>query len=76
MTTHLLIAGMLSVHSKRAVFTALSAVEGIMSADVQMGHAVIEHDGRATCDRLGAAVALAGCQVTECREERRRLPLL
>jgi copper chaperone CopZ len=75
-TTTLQIAGMLSVHSVRAVYTALAGVEGIISADVSLGKAVVEHDGRATPERLAEAVAAVGCEVTEYREERRRLPLL
>jgi copper chaperone CopZ len=73
MVTTLRIAGMRSVHSVRAVFTALAGVDGIASADVQLGRAVIEHDGRATPDRLREAVGLAGCEVVEVVEERRRL---
>jgi copper chaperone CopZ len=75
-TTTLQIAGMLSVHSVRAVYTALAGVEGIITADVSLGKAVVEHDGRATPERLAEAVATVGCEVTEYREERRRLPLL
>ena len=74
--TRLELAGMHSVHSVRAAFTALSAVEGIARADVQLGRAVIEHDGRATPDRLREALQLAGCEVTGVSEERRRLPVL
>ena len=74
MITTLRIAGMLSVHAKRAVFTALSGVEGIARAEVELGRAVIEHDGRATADRLREAVAHAGCEVVEVVEDRRRLP--
>jgi copper chaperone CopZ len=58
------------------VYTALAGVEGIVAADVTLGRAVIEHDGRATPERLAAAVALAGCEVAEWREERGRLPTL
>ena len=76
MTTHLTIKGMTAVHSVRAVFTALAAVEGISRADVSMGRATIEHDGRATPEALAAAIAEAGYEVTECTEERRSLPLL
>ena len=72
----LTIRGMASVHSVRAVFTALAGVEGIERADVTMGRAVVEHDGRATPEQLAAAVALAGYEVADCREERRRLPTL
>ena len=73
MITHLEIAGMLSVHSTRAIFTALAAVEGIAHADVAIGRATITHDGRATPDRLRDAVRLAGYEVTSVVEERRRL---
>lgn len=74
--TRLQLAGMHSVHSVRAAFTALSVVEGIARADVQLGRAVIEHDGRATVARLREALQLAGCEVTAATEERRRLPVL
>jgi len=74
--TTLVIRGMPAVHAVRAVFTALTAVEGIATADVSLGRAVVEHDGRATPERLAAAVALAGYEVTEWREERGRLPVI
>jgi copper chaperone CopZ len=73
MITTLTISGMRSVHATRAVFTALTAVDGITSADVQLGRAVIEHDGRATAEALRDAIAAAGYEVTEIKEERRRL---
>ena len=76
MTTTLAIDGMRSVHCVRAVFTALTAVEGIVHADVQMGRATVEHDGRATCAALGGAIGIAGYAVTGCREQRRTLPTL
>jgi copper chaperone CopZ len=75
MITTLLIDGMLSVHSVRAVYTALGLVEGITSAEVQMGRAIVEHDGRATAQSLRDAVALAGCEVRMVSEETRRLPV-
>jgi copper chaperone CopZ len=73
MITRITIPGMRSNHSVNAVFTALAAVEGINSADVQIGSAVIDHDGRATPAALRAAIAVAGYDVDEVREERRRL---
>ena len=75
-TTTLTIAGMISVHSIRAVSTALAAVEGIRHADVSLGRAIVEHDGRVTPELLAAAIAVAGYEVTGWMEERRRLPLL
>jgi copper chaperone CopZ len=74
--TTLTISGMRAVYAVRAVFTALASVEGIASADVSIGRAVIDHDGRATPERLREAVALAGYEVAEVVEDRRRsLPL-
>ena len=74
MVSILRISGMVAVHSKRAVFTALSGVAGVVSAEVEMGRAVVEHDASTTADSLRAAVALAGCEVTSISIER-RLPL-
>ena len=76
MITTLRIGGMLAVHARRAVFTALSGVEGIIAADVELGRAVIEHDGRATEPLLRQAVEAAGFEVEEVVEERRRLPMV
>jgi copper chaperone CopZ len=73
MITHLAIPGMRSNHCVTAVFTSLTAVEGITRADVKIGAATIEHDGRATPDALRAAIAVAGYEVTDVVEERRRL---
>lgn len=63
-------------HCVRAVFTALTPVAGITSADVSIGAAVIEHDGRATLDALREAIAESGYEVTSASEERRRLPIV
>ena len=76
MVTTLAISGMRAVHAARAVYTALASVEGIAHANVTLGRAVIEHDGRATPDLLRAAVALAGCEVVGVEEDRRSLPVL
>jgi copper chaperone CopZ len=73
MITSLTIQGMRSVHCTRAVFTALTAVEGIASADVRIGHATIEHDGRANAESLREAIHAAGYEVVEVIENRRRL---
>jgi copper chaperone CopZ len=74
--TTLTISGMRAVHAARAVYTALASVEGIAHADVSLGRAVVEHDGRATPERLREAVALAGCEVVAVTEQRRTLPVL
>ena len=74
--TRLTIAGMTSVHAARAIFTALAGVDGIVLADVGHGSATVEHDGTVTRAALREAVAIAGYEVVEMREERRVLPLL
>jgi copper chaperone CopZ len=74
MVSILTIAGMVAVHSKRAVYTALSGVPGVTSAEVELGTAVVEHDATTTREALSEAVALVGCDVTAIRVER-RLPL-
>ena len=63
-------------HCVRAVFTALTPVPGITSADVSIGAAVIEHDGQATIDVLRAAIAESGYEVTLATDEKRRLPIV
>lgn len=70
----LTISGMLAVHAKRGVFTALSGVPGVMRADVELGRAVVEHDGRATRDAFADALRLVGCELVELTTER-RLPV-
>ena len=75
-TTRLAIAGMTSMHSVHAVYTALTPVEGIVRVNIGFGTATVQHDGRATCEVLADAIAVAGYEVTECTEERGRLPVL
>jgi copper chaperone CopZ len=76
MITRLRIAGMSCQRCVQAVFTSLTPVEGIVVADVTIGAATIEHDGRATVDALREAIAVSGYEVSIAEEERRRLPLL
>ena len=70
------IRGMSSVHATRAVYTSLAGVDGVITADVARGVAVVEHDGRVTETALREAVALAGFEVIAITAERRVLPLL
>jgi copper chaperone CopZ len=76
MLTRLDIRGMTCQRCVQAVFTALTPVEGIVSADVSIGRATIEHDGRATIAALSEAIAVAGYEVASGEESRRRLPVL
>ena len=63
-------------HCVNAVFTALTPVDGILSANVDIGSVVVEHDGRATVDALCAAIAVAGYDAVLAAEERRTLPVI
>ncbi|MGI8510353.1 MAG: heavy-metal-associated domain-containing protein [Gemmatimonadaceae bacterium] len=76
MRTTVMIAGMRSEHCKRAVFTALTPVDGIRSAEVELGTVTIEHDGGVTIDALRDAIEVSGYVVTGGSEERRVLPLM
>jgi copper chaperone CopZ len=64
------------VHCVRAVFTALSGVEGISRADVSIGRAVIEHDGTVSADAIRQAISIAGYDVVEFHDDRRTLPVV
>jgi len=63
-------------HCVNAVFTALTPVEGIIAAEVEIGAVTVEHDGRATVDALRAAIAVAGYEAALASEERRQLPIV
>ena len=76
MITRLHIPGMSCQRCVQAVFTALTPVEGILSADVSIGSVTVEHDGRATVEALREAIGVAGYQATLADEERRRLPVV
>ena len=71
----LTLGGMRSVHAARAAHTALAGVEGVLRAEVAVGRATIEHDGRATRAAVAAALAPLGYEVLEW-EERRELTVL
>jgi copper chaperone len=76
MLTRLRLQGMSCQRCVQAVFTALTPVPGIRSAEVTVGAATIEHDGRATVEALREAIAVTGYEVTVADEDRRRLPVL
>lgn len=66
---------MTCAHCVRAVFTALSGVEGIRRADVTIGKAVIEHDGTVAPEDIRAAIAVAGYTVGDIKIDGRILPI-
>jgi copper chaperone CopZ len=76
MITTASIDGMSCAHCVRAVFTALTGVNGISRADVSIGKAVIEHDGSMSPDALREAISIAGYQLADLRDDRRTLPVV
>ena len=76
MRTRLRVKGMTCQHCVTAVFTALTPVEGIIAAEVEVGSVSVEHDGRVTIDALREAIAVAGYDAVLASEERRRLPVV
>lgn len=76
MRTTVTIEGMRSEHCKRAVFTALTPLDGVSWAEVELGSVTVEHDGAVTVDALRDAIAVSGYVVTGGSEDRRVLPLM
>lgn len=76
MRTRLRVSGMTCQHCVNAVFTALTPVEGIISAQVDVGSVTVEHDGRANVEALCEAIAVAGYDAVLADEERRQLPVV
>ena len=78
------IEGMLAVHARHAVFTALGAVDRITHADVELGRAELEVDVSAsesaalesTLHAIREAIVTAGFRVSEIRTLPRMLPTL
>lgn len=63
-------------HCVRAVFTALTAVEGIARADVSIGVVEVEHDGSVSVEQLRDAIAVAGYRVSAGETNSRTLNVL
>lgn len=70
------IDGLLSVHAVRAVWTALTGVPGILSAEVSMTGAVLDTETPVDREALATALALAGVTLRSVREERGSLPIV
>ncbi|MES2525364.1 MAG: hypothetical protein V4617_21920 [Gemmatimonadota bacterium] len=68
--------GLVAVHAVRAVWTALGAVPGIVSAEVTMAGALLVVEGALDRDALDAALDAAGVRIVSLTVEQRRvLPL-
>jgi len=63
-------------YCKRALFTALTPVSGIRSAEVALGRIAVEHDGTVTETDLRDAISVTGYVVTDVTEERRALSIM
>jgi copper chaperone CopZ len=75
MVTTLYIDGMRSVHCVRAVFTALGSVDGVASAEVMMGRAIIEHEREIPDEVIVDAIRALGYELREITTQRRRLTI-
>lgn len=73
---HVQLDGLVAVHAVRAVWTALGAVPGLLSAEVTMQGAVLELDGELDRAALDVALDAAGVSVRSIRVEARSLPIL
>ncbi|WP_373062560.1 heavy metal-binding protein [Gemmatimonas sp.] len=73
---HVQLDGLVAVHAVRAVWTALGAVPGVLSAEVTMQGAVLEVEGELDRAALDAALDAAGVSVRSLRVETRVLPVL
>ncbi len=73
---HVQLNGLVAVHAVRAVWTALQAVPGIVTAEVTMAGAVLEMEGPLDRAVLDEALAAAGVSVQTLTVEPRVLPVL
>lgn len=73
---HVQIEGLLSVHAVRAVWTALSAVPGVITAEVSMRGAVLDIEGPLDEPVLAESLAMAGVRLLGTTVEKGQLPLL
>jgi copper chaperone CopZ len=75
------ISGMLSVHAKHAVFSALSGVEGLSAVEIELGRVTLnaarqEADVAALEVELRAAIEAAGFAVSGIKRLPRQLPTI
>jgi copper chaperone CopZ len=76
MLTVVLIEGMSTVHSVRAVFTSLAAVEHVERAHVVLGRAELTHAVPLDPHQIEQALAAAGYRVVAIEALTRHLPQL
>ncbi|MEX2182207.1 MAG: hypothetical protein WD771_09210 [Gemmatimonadaceae bacterium] len=80
MRLEVLVDGMLAVHARHALFTALGAVSGLVRAEVELGRVEVELAPEAAREAVEAGVRAAaeglGFRVTAVRALPRALPTL
>lgn len=73
---HVQIDGLLSVHAVRAVWTALTAVPGVLGAEVSMRGAILDTEGPIDRQALEESLAMAGVRLVGLTVEKGQLPVL
>lgn len=67
--------GLIAVHAARAAYTALGALEGVHSVEIERSTAWVEHDGRVDADACARALSVVGLSVRAAATDR-TLPTL
>ena len=67
--------GVIAVHAARAAYTALAAMDGVASVEMERGTAWVEHDGRVDAARCADALSFVGLSIRSAAAER-SLPTL
>jgi len=67
--------GLVAVHAARAAYTALGALEGVRSVQLERGTAWVNHDGRVDAGQCASALAVVGLTIRSAAADR-SLPTL
>lgn len=62
--------GLIAVHAARAAYTALAALEGVNSVQVERGTAWVDHDGRISAGQCADALAVVGFTIRTSTADR------
>lgn len=67
--------GLVAVHAARAAYTALAALEGVSSVQMERGTTWVDHDGRVDAGQCADALAVVGLTLRSAAADR-NLPTL
>ena len=67
--------GLVAVHAARAAYTALAALEGVSSVQMERGTNWVDHDGRVDAGQCADALAVVGLTLRSAAADR-TLPTL